>query len=56
MRQENGLSPLEQVMPLCYKALGKKKGGGGRGWGVWFGFEFEGFGLQEKKLNDSLNQ
>ena len=31
MQQENGLSPLEQVMPLCYKALGEKKGGGGGG-------------------------
>ena len=50
MRQENGLSPLEQVMPLCYKALGKKKGGGGGGGGGW-GLDFNLKGLVYKKRN-----
>ena len=49
MRQENGLSPLEQVMPLCYKALGKKKGGGGGG-GVC-GLDLNLKGLVYKKRN-----
>ena len=50
MRQENGLSPLEQVMPLCYKALGEKKRGGGGGGGVC-GLDLNLKGLVYKKRN-----